>query len=179
MWFGTGLLLLAVVLPLVVGAVAGSLEIPRNDDWSYRRIAVDLARTGEFALDGISETMIIGQVLFVQPFLALSGAELWAFTIVGVVFAAGGILSAFAMARRVLPAREAALAAALLAIFPGYLAYATSFMSDVPALAAQFLCLALGAIAIRRRPVHMGWLLASVAMGIFAFSIRGPVHALE
>ena len=171
-WLVAGLLLLAVVLPLVVGVIAGSLEIPRNDDWSYRHIAVGLARTGRFTLDGISETMIIGQILFTQPFLWVAGLQPWAFTAAGVVFATAGILSAFAMARRVLPARDAALAAALLAIFPGYLAYATSFMSDVPALAAQFLSLALGAIAIRRRPVHMGWLLAAAAMGIFAFSIR-------
>ena len=171
-WLVAGLLLLAVVLPLVVGVIAGSLEIPRNDDWSYRHIAVGLARTGRFTLDGISETMIIGQILFTQPFLWVAGLQPWAFTAAGVVFATSGILSAFAMARRVLPARDAALAAALLAIFPGYLAYSTSFMSDVPALAAQFLSLALGAIAIGRRPVHMGWLLAAAAMGIFAFSIR-------
>ena len=167
-----GLLLLAVVLPLVVSALAGTLEIPRNDDWSYRRIAVELARTGRFALDGISETMIVGQILFTQPFLWLSGLQPWAFTAAGVIFAYGGILSAYALARQMLSPRRAALAAALLAIFPGYLAYATSFMSDVPALAAQFLCLAMGAIAIRRRPIHIGWLLASMAVGVFAFSIR-------
>lgn len=171
-WLIAGLLLLGVVLPLVVSAVAGSLEIARNDDWSYRRIAVELARTGRFALDGISETMIIGQILFTQPFLWLSGNQPWAFAAAGVVFAAAGVLSAFALARSFLPARDAAIAAALLALFPGYLAYSTSFMSDVPALAAQFLCLALGAIAVRRRPVHVGWLLAAAAMGLFAFSVR-------
>ena len=171
-WLVGGLLLLAVVLPLVVSAVAGTLEIPRNDDWSYRRIAVELARTGRFALDGISETMIVGQILVTQPLLWLSGLQPWAFTAAGVIFAVGGILSAYALARQLLPPRHAALAAVLLAVFPAYLAYATSFMSDVPALAAQFICLAMGAIALRRRPIHMGWLLASMAVGVFAFSIR-------
>lgn len=171
-WFVAGLLLLAVVLPVVVGAIAGSLEIPRNDDWSYRRIAIDLAQTGRFALDGISETMAVGQILFVQPFLRVSGLQPWAFTAAGVVFATGGILGAYALARRVLPAREAAVAAGLLAIFPGYLAYATSFMSDVPALAAEFLCLALGAVAVRRPGVRFGWLLVAAATGILAFSVR-------
>ena len=166
------LVLVAVVLPLVVGALAGALEIPRNDDWSYRRIAIDMARTGRLVLDGICAPIIIGQTLFTQPFLWLSGLQPWAFTVVGVIFAVGGILSAYALARQLLPAREAALAAALLALFPGYLAYATSFMSDVPALAAQFVCLALGALAIRRRPTHIGLLLVSVAVGVFGFSIR-------
>ena len=171
-WLVAGLLAGGVALPLAVSALAGTLEIPRNDDWSYRHIAVGLARTGQFALDGISETMIIGQILFTQPFLWVSGLQPWAFTAAGVAFAVGGALSSFALARRVLPARDAAFAAALLVIIPGYLAYATSFMSDVPALAAQFFCLALGAMAVGRRPVQIRWLLASTAMGIFAFSIR-------
>ena len=171
-WPVAGLLLLGVGLPLLIGVIAGSLEIPRNDDWSYRRIALDLARTGRFALDGISETMIIGQILITQPLLWLSGLQPWAFTVAGVFFAAAGILSAYALARCLLPAGYAALAAALLAIFPGYLAYATSYMSDVPALAAQFICLALGMTAVRHRPVRTRWLLASAAVGIFAFSIR-------
>ena len=167
-----GLLLLAVLFPLLVSASAGTLEIARNDDWLYRRIAVDLARTGRLALGGMSSTMIVGQILFAQPFLWLSGLQPWAFTAAGVVFAVGGILSAYALARQLLPARRAVLAATLLTLFPGYLAYATSFMSDVPALAAQFLCLALGARAVRYRPVHVGWLVASTTIGLFAFSIR-------
>ncbi len=170
-WIGA-LILLAVAVPLIVGAAAGTLEIPRNDDWSYRHIALGLAQTGRFALDGISETMIIGQVLFIQPLLWLSGLQPWAFTAAGVIFATGGIVGAFWLARRLLPAREAAFAAALLALVPGYLAYATSFMSDVPALAAQFICLALGAIAIQRRPASTTWLVAAGVMGVVAFSVR-------
>jgi hypothetical protein len=172
LWLITGLLLLGVALPLVVGAVAGSLELPRYDDWSYRRIALDLARTGSVVLDGISETMIIGQILVTQPLLWLSGFQPWAFTVAGVVFATAGILGAYAMARGILSARDATIAAGLLAVFPGYLAYATSYMSDVPALAAEFTCLALGMVAIRSRTVLFGWLLASAAVGVFAFSIR-------
>lgn len=167
-----GLLLVGVLLPLAVAALAGSLEIPRNDDWSYRHIALDLARTGRFALDGISETMIIGQIVFVQPFLWVSGEQPWAFTAAGGVFAVGATLGAFALARQVLHSRDATMAALSLTIFPGYLAYATSFMSDVPAIAAEFICLTLGLLALRERPVRMGWLLLSAASGIVAFSVR-------
>jgi 4-amino-4-deoxy-L-arabinose transferase-like glycosyltransferase len=172
LWLVGGLLGLAVVLPLAIGAIAGSLEIPRNDDWSYRHIALGLAQTGRFALDGISETMLIGQVLVTQPLLWLSGLQPWAFTLAGVVFASASVLGAYALARLLLPARDAAVAAGLLAIFPGYLAYAVSYMSDIPAMAAGFVCLALGMVAIRHRPVRMRWLLASAAMGICAFSVR-------
>ena len=166
------LLIVSVILPLVVSVVAGSLELPRNDDWSYRHIALDLARTGSFSLDGISETMIIGQILFTQPFLWLSGSQPSAFVVAGVIFAVAGALSAFAMARSLLTTREAALAAASLALFPGYLAYATSYMSDVPALALQFSCLAVGMFAIRDERQRIRWLVVSGAIGIAAFSIR-------
>ena len=112
-WLLAALVLMAVVLPLVVSAGAGSLEIARNDDWLYRRIAVDLAQTGRLALGGMSSTMIVGQILFTQPFLWLSSLQPWAFTAAGVVFAVAGILSAHAFARQLLPARRAVLAAAL------------------------------------------------------------------
>jgi len=170
-WLVLGLLLVAVVLPLVVGLISGSQDIPRNDDWSYRRMAVGLAQTGAFALDGISETMIVGQILFAQPLLWIVGQQA-AFTVGGVLFATGGILSAFWLARHILPSRDAAIAAGMLALVPGYLVYATSFMSDVPALAAQFVCLGLGATAIARRPVGTRWLIASAIVGVLAFSIR-------
>jgi 4-amino-4-deoxy-L-arabinose transferase-like glycosyltransferase len=172
MWLLVGLLLLGVGLPLVVGAVAGSLEIPRNDDWSYRRIALELARTGRLALDGASQTMIVGQIVVTQPFLWLSGLQPWGFTAAGIVFAVGAMVAAYVMARQVLPPRVAIIPVLLLAVFPGYLAYATSYMSDVPAAAAGFACLGLGAIALARRPVPTGWLLAAVAVGVFALSIR-------
>lgn len=167
-----GLLVVGVLLPLVVSAVAGTLEIPRNDDWSYRRMSTELAKTGTLALDGISSTFIVGQILIAQPLLWLSGAGPTAFTVAGVLFATAGMLGAYVLARRFLRPRDAGLAAGLLAIFPGYLAYATSFMSDVPALATQFACLTLGAVAVAERPTRTRWLVAALTVGVFAFSMR-------
>jgi hypothetical protein len=171
-WLIVGLLLLGVVLPLVVSAFAGSLEIPRNDDWSYRRTAVGFATTGRITLDGGSLPLMIGQALFTWPFLSLSGFEPWGFAVVGVVFAIGAVASAYALARQVLPARLAVIPVVLLLLMPGYLAYATSYMSDVPAMVGAFACLAIGAHALKRTPVRTGFVLASVAVGFFAFTIR-------
>ncbi|HLY12829.1 MAG TPA: hypothetical protein VKR24_00645, partial [Candidatus Limnocylindrales bacterium] len=75
-------------------------------------------------------------------------------------------------ARQFLGPGRAALATTTLLIFPGYLAYATSFMTDVPTLAFAMTCLALGAVALRHRPVRIPWLLASAVAGCLAFSIR-------
>jgi hypothetical protein len=166
------LLVIGVALPTMVSAVAGSLEIPRNDDWSYRKLAIDLAQTGQFRLDGAASTMLIGQLLLVQPFLWLAGLQPSGFAAAGVVFAAAAVVATFAMARQILSPGRAALVAGLLAVFPGYLAYATSFMTDVPTLACEFGCLALGARAIRQRPVSLRWLVASMVLGSIGFSIR-------
>ena len=167
----TGLLALGVGLPVVMGLVAGSLEIPRNDDWVYRRIALELAQTGVLALHSVT-TMMVGQIVVAQPFLWLSGLQPWAFTAAGIVFATAAVVSSFVLARQFLPPVRAALASSLLLLFPAYLAYATSFMTDVPVAAAQFACLSLGIKALRQQPISSRWLLASVAVGCFAFSIR-------
>jgi hypothetical protein len=167
----SGLLTLGVALPVVTGLLAGSLGIPRNDDWVYRRIALELAQTGVLAFHGVT-TMMVGQVLIAQPFLRLSGLQPSGFAAAGVMFAAAAVFSSYVLARLFLPPLRAALATSLLLLFPGYLAYATSFMTDVPAVAAQFACLALGAKALRQRPVWNRWLLASAAVGCLAFSIR-------
>jgi hypothetical protein len=167
----TSLLALGVGLPVVLGLVAGSLAIPRNDDWVYRRVALELAQTGVLALHGVT-TMMVGQIVVAQPFLWLSGLQPWGFAAAGCVFAAAAVLCSYLLARQFLPPLRAAIATSLFLLFPAYLAYATSFMTDVPAMAAQFACLALGAIALRRKPIWNRWLLASAAVGCLGFSIR-------
>jgi hypothetical protein len=167
-----GLLVVAVIVPLILSAIAGASDIPRNDDWSYRRIALDFARSGRLVLDRITETMLIGQILLTQPLLAVAGQASWAFSVAGVTFGAAGIMAAYALGRTFLPPPLALFAASVLAVFPGYLAYATSYMTDVPALAAQLLCLAIGAKAILSKPIRLSLLVASVIVGLFGFSIR-------
>jgi hypothetical protein len=166
-----GLLALGAGLPLVMGLVAGSLEIPRNDDWVYRRIALELAHTGVLDLHGVT-AMMAGQIVAAQPFLWLSGVQTWGFAVAGTTFAIAAVLFAYLLTRQFLSPQRAALATSLLLIFPAYLAYATSFMTDVPAMAGQFACVALGVIALRQRPIRSRWVLASAVVGCLAFSIR-------
>jgi hypothetical protein len=166
-----GLLGLGVALPAVVSLLAGTSDLPRNDDWVYRRIALELAQTGVLDLHGVT-TMMVGQIVVAQPFLWLSGLQPWGFAAAGIVFAAAAVVCSYVLARQFLPPLRATIATSLLLLFPGYLAYATSFMTDVPAMAAQFATLALGAIALHRRPIRDRWLLAAAAVGCLAFSIR-------
>ena len=166
-----GLLILGVAIPFVVGLAAGSQDIARVDDWVYRRIAIDLATRGVLSLHSVT-TMLIGQIILVQPFLKIFGPQSAAFSAFGAVSAIGAVLASYLLARQFLAPRRAALATIPLLIFPGYLAYATSFMTDVPTLALEMTCLALGVVALRHRPVRIRWLLASAAVGCLAFSIR-------
>lgn len=161
-----------VGLPYVASLVTGAIDIPRNDDWTYRRFAIELATTGSFALDGTARTMIIGQLITADPLLWISGTAPWAFAVDGIAFALLAIVGAYALARRFLPPGMAFLPVALLILFPGYLAYATSFMSDAPGLAVQIGCLALGAVALSGPGVAPRWLIAAAIAGCYAFSIR-------
>ena len=167
------LLAIGVLLPIVIGMIAGSLTVPRNDDPAYRRVALELYSTGRLTFNGWSEMTLIGQIAFAQPFLWLSGGSAWAFTASTSVLAAGGILCGYALARFVLSVPRAAMAVLLVLVFPGYLLNTTSYMTDVPAWSAELVCLWLGAVALSRSDGRRWiWLLTSLAVGCFAFSIR-------
>src|SRR6266516_2009475 len=96
-----GLLAIGVLLPLIMEAIAGSLEVPRNDDWVYRRIAVDLAQTGVLAIHNIS-SIVVGHILILQPFIWVLGPGASAFTVAGIVFASAAVLSTYVLARQFL-----------------------------------------------------------------------------
>ncbi len=70
-------------MPLLLGAASGAVEIARNDDWSYRRIALELWQTGKLVFDNVAAPMLIGQILLVQPLLWLIHGDSLAFAIGG------------------------------------------------------------------------------------------------
>ena len=165
------LLIVGAALPAAFALASGAASIPRNDDWVYRRIALELSETGILSLHRVT-TMMVGLIAVVQPILALVPNKQNAFVFAGTAFAIVAIFAAYGLSRRFLPTWQAGIAASLLLIFPGYLAYATSFMTDVPALAAQLGCLAIGVRAIRGREVRPWPLVISLVVGFAGFSIR-------
>jgi hypothetical protein len=171
-WIVLGLLVVSVVVPLIVGAASGTLDIPRNDDWSYRGIASRLFSTGRLELDGAAEAAILGQVLLVQPLLWLSGGAWWAYLGAGLIAASLAVVAGYLLLRLLVDRWAAALGVGLLLLFPAYLAYVISFMSDVPAIAAQFGSLGLASVALRRDGIDNRWLWGSLVLGCLAFSIR-------
>jgi hypothetical protein len=166
------LIALGTVVPVILGAASGALDIPRNDDWSYRRTALDLWRTGRLEFDGVAAPILIGQVLLVQPFLWLTHGSSTGFAIAGAVVSLAATLGVYAMSRNLLsPARSFVVTLSLL-LFPGYLAYGTSFMTDGPALAAQAGAIAIGIGAFSVSPTNLRRLSLAMAIGVIGFSIR-------
>ncbi len=168
-----GLLALGVGLPLVLGMVAGSILIPHNDDPSMRRVALGLFDTGRLALNGWTSMTLVGQIAFVQPFLWVTGGGPWAFAAATMSLAVVGIVSSYLVVRRILPWSRATVAVLGALLFPGFLLNTTTFMTDVPAWAMSMTCLGLGAAALDRvGRDRWRWLIGSLAVGWFAFSIR-------
>ena len=171
-WIVAALLVIAVVIPVAVGAASGTLSIPRNDDWSYRGMSTKLYATGSLEFNGASTALILGQILAVQPLLWLFGGSTSAFLTFGILASGVAVVGGYGLARRFVSRRDATISVLSLIFFPAYLAYAVSFQSDVPALACQLVCVGLGAIAFGRGTAPSRWLLGSVAIGFLGFSIR-------
>jgi hypothetical protein len=172
-WALLALVTVGIGIPTLVAAAAGALGVPLADDWDYRRVALGLYERGQIELTGFEGKSLIGQVVFVQPFLWLSRGQAWGFTAATIVLGVIGVAAGFLVVRRILPVGWAILAVLIFLLVPGFLRFTTSFMTDVPAFAAALLCLAMGASALDRRGVpRWRWLAASLLVGAFAFSIR-------
>ncbi|HEX5825465.1 MAG TPA: glycosyltransferase family 39 protein [Candidatus Limnocylindrales bacterium] len=166
------LIALGTVVPVILGAASGALDIPRNDDWSYRRTALDLWQTGRLEFDGVAAPILIGQVLLVQPFLWLTHGSSTGFAFAGAIVSLAATLGVYAMARNLLTPARSFLVTLSLLLFPGYLAYGTSFMTDGPALAAQAGAIAIGMSAFVVSPTNLRRLALAMAIAVIGFSIR-------
>ncbi|MDP9225875.1 MAG: glycosyltransferase family 39 protein [Actinomycetota bacterium] len=160
-----------VTVFIIDAAWRGALGIPRNDDWSYLRTAFVFGQTGNFVLDGWAAAMLIGQVVIAAPVVGVAGRSIIGLQFLTAAEAAVSLVVWYALLRRLLPPRLAALSTAALALAPVFAMLAVSFMSDVPAVLMQGATLLLGVEAVRRRRGEW-WLIAAAAAGLVAFSIR-------
>jgi hypothetical protein len=170
---GAVLLVIGVVGPAVAAACLHSLDIPRNDSWSYLRTFWGFIHTGHVELFDWSGMTFVGQVVWAAPFAILSGNAPWAPEAAVAVASAFGIAAAYRAARALLTPLWAAACVMVTLAVPGFLVNTTSFMTDLPAFAAQVLCLGLGMAAMRRAGrARTAFTVAALAVGCFGFSIR-------
>jgi hypothetical protein len=168
-----GLVLLGVAAPALLALWTHSLGIPRNDDWAYRRVLLGFVRTGNYSLVGWGSMTLVGQVLWSAPFVLVLGARPWVPSLSVAVLAAGGLAAGYLLARGQLSRAKAGGAVLLLVALPGFALSTADFMTDVPSLSAEMVCLLLGALALRSSGrAQLLWLASSMAAGVFGFSIR-------
>ncbi|MEZ0114922.1 hypothetical protein ABH920_008957 [Catenulispora sp. EB89] len=157
---------IGVVFPFVVSAWTGSLSIPHNDSWCFSRAIEIFARTGRVHLFNWNSMALVGL------FIPLWKAGRWilvqdAYVGVLAVVALGAV---FDILRAVGGRRRAAVGVLVLVCWPGFGLLSSSFMTDIPALAAVTVTLAIGRRALDRASVPL-FLAASVA-GFWGFTIR-------
>ncbi|HEV7978740.1 glycosyltransferase family 39 protein [Amycolatopsis sp.] len=158
--------LLGVLVPVVLAVVTGGLSIPHNDAWSYSRIAQTFGLTGRIELLGWNRSALFGQFMVLGPLARWLVAQQVFVALLGIV----ALAAVYDLLVSSLGRARAAFAVLIVAIWPGFGLLATSFMPDVPAMAAMMICLAVG-----RRALLSGstWLLAvSTAFGLWGFTIR-------
>jgi hypothetical protein len=158
--------LLGVAVPLALATISGGLAIPHNDAWSYGRIAQTFGYSGHIELLGWNRSALFGQFVVLGPLARSLVAQHLFVAALSVVALAAVYDLVVTTAGRV----RASLAVLIVAVWPGFGLLATSFMLDIPAMAAIMVCLAIGRRALRSQSILL--LAASIAVGFWGFTIR-------
>lgn len=166
----TVLVVVVVAGALLLAEATGSFGIPHNDDWSYSRSALEYARTGELRMYGWGQMFLVGQVLTSAPLLLVAGPSQQALQVYGALAAVLLLACTYLLAARAVSRWRAVVLVAIVSLYPGFALWTASYMTDLPAGGAALLALVLGAHAVRSGDWR--WLVASMAAGFWAFTIR-------
>ena len=131
------------LLHLGVAAMRGALGASRNDDYTYVRVLDDFASTGRFARIPIPARRL-GQIRLSRPLVESVGVSISALQVLVTIIGAVGLVAAAAVLRRFLTPGWAFFSVGILALGPIYGSISMTYMTDVPAMTAQFIALYLG-----------------------------------
>ena len=164
--------IVSLALPLVVAHAYGALGIPRGDDWSYLGTLFRFAHHGD--LDGNSwvSMTLIGQLVVATPIVRGFGNSITAVQITVALAGFGGLLAAMNLGRSVIGRGRTAVVVISLASSPLWGPLTVSYMTDIPAFAATMAALAVARRAFAPDRISEPLVAASLAVGVFAFSIR-------
>ena len=167
------LVALGVGVPVVLAVARGAWSVPMEDDWAYVRDAFTLHDQHVFAFQGVGEMSRVGMLVLAQPFLWVFGDSIGALHAFGALSSAVFVLASYATVARLAGRRRGLGAAAVLALTPELPGVATTYMTDMPMLAATALSVAAGVRALQAvGRARWLWLSASMLAGFVAFSIR-------
>ena len=168
---------LAVLCGLAVWGLAaamGAVGLPHNDDWSFSDIAIRLARTGSFVLNGHESMTLVGHSALMALAARLPGPDLVA---IQAATAACAVV-AVAMVAHLAPARWRVVVCLTVVASPMFALLAVSAMTDIPAMAVQVAAAAQGRRAARRpTPAAVGVLGLLVVAGASIREVAAVVPA--
>jgi hypothetical protein len=168
-----GLVAIGVVLPAVMAVWLHAFGIPRYDDWAYRRVLSEFVQTGHISLVGWGAMTLVGQLLWSAPFVLVFGGQAWVAGFSVAVASVIGIVCAYWLARAVVGRAWGAACTLLVLACTGFLVNTSTFMTDLPAFAAEMACLAFGVAAFRHKGgVRWALVAAATGAGCAGFSVR-------
>lgn len=168
-----GLAVLSVVVPLGIARRAGALGVPRGDDWSYLRTLLTWVDGGGLHFNNWVSMTLVGQLVLAAPVALATDRSITALQVLVAIIGFAGLGGVVVMARAVTRRRSVALLVAYtVALGPLWAGLATTFMTDVPGVAFSALSAAVGLQALRGELIDRRRLVASVALGFVAFTIR-------
>lgn len=163
--------LVGVLGPLLLSAYTGSISIPHNDTWAFSRTTQIFAATGHIVLFNWNAMSLLGMIIPLGPI----GGSITVQSCVIAGLSLLALIAIFDLLRTYAGPRRAAFGLLFVAMWPGYGLISTSLMTDIPALAAVTVTLAIGRRALERD----SWLLLALAavVGFWGFSVREQVIA--
>jgi hypothetical protein len=165
-WWLIFVIALGIGVPLLVAGITGNLAIPHNDSWAYSRITSVFWHTGQIHLLNYNDMSLIGLIFMVGPLGTSVVAQQVGVAITGAV----AVCCCYAMTARITSTGRALLAASILVVWPGFANLTTSFMTDVPTIAASWLALVIGQRALRDDSRRL--LVLSLVVGFWGATIR-------
>jgi hypothetical protein len=160
-----------VATMVALTAWRGALGASRNDDWGLYRVAYRLARDGEFVLDGWGGMFFLGQALLAAPVVRTFGEEPAPLQLLVAATGVIGLVATYLLVRGFLSRGRSLVAVACLVVGPLFGPLAVTFMTDVPTFAFSMAALLLASWGATR-PRPLVWLVASLVVATFAFTIR-------
>ena len=167
------LLVIGVAVPLALAAAFHTFSVPQNDDWAFRLIATHFFNTGHFTYNNWEAMILYGQVFWTWLFKVIFGSHQWIFAGSVAALASFGILSAYAVVRRLVTRGWAFFLIFLMSTLIGVSYNVGNYMTDLPAFSLALVTIYFGIKCSESSPkLYWVYLILSLLTGIWAFSIR-------
>ena len=150
-------------------------EMGFNDDWSYIKSAQVFAQTGHLVYNGWATAMLGWQIAWGALFVRIFGFSFTAVKISTLPIAMGALLLFHIIQNRFgISPRNAVIGTLTLGLSPMFMPLAASYMTDVPGLFVELLCLYLcqRAVAASTRKAAIAWLSCAAASSLVGGTAR-------